>query len=128
MKFSKTGQKTRWLLNRGDHTSRFDCHTIFVTIKKYSTPIISMISTAVYMYVILFSLKADHTKFAVIRISQPEHNYMYLYTIIIETCKKYLITVIHISYKTTFLKTFIIPKSILIRFWWNFYQQKLEHM
>ena len=43
-----------------------------------------------------------------------------------ETCKKYSVTVIfllYISYTTTFFQN-IIPKSILVRFWWNFYQQR----
>jgi len=46
----------------------------------------------------------------------------YSYT---ETCKKYSVTVIfllYISYKTTIFQN-IIPNSILVRFWWNFYQQ-----
>ena len=30
---------------------------------------------------------------------------------------------LYISYKTTIFEN-IIPKSILVRFWWNFYQQK----
>ena len=32
---------------------------------------------------------------------------------------------LYISYKTTIFQN-IIPKSILVRFWWNFYQQKRE--
>jgi hypothetical protein len=32
---------------------------------------------------------------------------------------------LYISYKTTNFEN-IIPKSILVRFWWNFYQQKRE--
>jgi hypothetical protein len=38
-----------------------------------------------------------------------------------ETCKKYSVTnfLLYISYKTTFFQN-IIPKSILVRFWWNF--------
>ena len=32
---------------------------------------------------------------------------------------------LYISYKTTIFES-IIPKSILVRFWWNFYQQKRE--
>jgi hypothetical protein len=33
---------------------------------------------------------------------------------------------LYISYKTTIFQN-IIPKSILVRFWWYFYQQKREH-
>jgi hypothetical protein len=32
---------------------------------------------------------------------------------------------LYISYKTTIFEN-IIPKSILVRFWWNFYQQKRD--
>jgi hypothetical protein len=32
---------------------------------------------------------------------------------------------LYISYKTPIFENFI-PKSILVRFWWNFYQQKRE--
>ena len=34
---------------------------------------------------------------------------------------------LYISYKTTIFQN-IIPKSILVRFWWYFYQQKWERM
>ena len=34
---------------------------------------------------------------------------------------------LYISYKTTIFEN-IIPKSILVQFWWNFYQQKWERM